>query len=271
MSDRPEAVVKSVRAWFEHVEADLDTAVRALAPPARHKNAAVLAQQAAEKAMKAYLIWLGLEEIPWTHNLLRLHQLLIEHGGAPLTEEFVDLVNEYGPRMRYPDQPGPPAQRAPEVVMSALRLVTEIRRRIAGDSEQGSRAVAVLDPASPRVWMEYAEDDLDALRLLSEEPRLAPAASFWGQQAAEKALKAYLVSLGLPCGALRHDLLALADRIVELGGQAAPREPLRRLNPLVDADGYPAMPPPTEEEAYDALDLAEQVVRFVRQALGFDR
>jgi len=91
-------------------------------------------------------------------------------------------------------------------------------------------------------------------------PAQTGSASFHAQQAAEKALKGYLVSLGVERPPRTHDLLVLAGMIKQRGGSPPPESDLRVLNQHGVASRYPPAPPPTEAEAERALAMAEEVV-----------
>ncbi len=72
---RPEAV-NEAREWLKRAELDLRLAERALRiPPALAGGAAYHVQQAAEKALKAVLIFLQID-FPHRHNLDALRNLI---------------------------------------------------------------------------------------------------------------------------------------------------------------------------------------------------
>jgi HEPN domain-containing protein len=122
--------------------------------------------------------------------------------------------------------------------------------------------------ASAESWLEYATRDLRAASVLSGEPDLSGAACFHAQQAAEKALKALLAWLSDEDIPRTHDLLHLNSLIVERGGPQLPRNSLRVLSQHAVASRYPEIELPTDREAAQARQLAEEVVNQVRQAVG---
>jgi len=99
-------------------------AVAAVAP----RQAAYLAQQAAEKAIKATIALEG-REPPWTHDLL----FLLEHspGEAGLRGVRVDIVALSGAQAvaRYPQPDEPPydPEEAEQLVADASRLVVRVQ------------------------------------------------------------------------------------------------------------------------------------------------
>lgn len=124
------------------------------------------------------------------------------------------------------------------------------------------------DSATPEVWLQYAEADLKVANLLEGHEDMAPIIAFHSQQAAEKALKGYLARLGDEAIPRTHDLKLLAGRVVGRGGQEPPREGIAVLSSQAVVPRYPTADPPTPGEAAHARDLAEQVVTFVREAIG---
>ena len=114
------------------------------------------------------------------------------------------------------------------------------------------------EATDPLAWLVRAKSSLSRARagrispeVLWEEP------CFDAQQAAEKALKALLVALGIPFPKT-HDL----ERLLELIRPRIPvpleLEALVRLNPFAVASRYPGdLPEATEEDWREALALAE--------------
>jgi HEPN domain-containing protein len=118
-------------------------------------------------------------------------------------------------------------------------------------------------------WLLRAQRDLLAVeRALSGEPVLGDQAAFHSQQAAEKALKAFLAAHDHPF-ARTHNL----ERLVRLCQGIDPvfvgfTEAAHTLNPYVTQFRYPGGPlEPALEEAREALRLASEVIEFVRQRL----
>jgi HEPN domain-containing protein len=120
-----------------------------------------------------------------------------------------------------------------------------------------------------RDWLRRAQRDLLAVeRALSGEPMLGDQAAFHSQQAAEKALKAFLTAHDHPF-AKTHNL----ERLVRLCQRIDPAfigfiEAAHTLNPYATQFRYPGGPlEPAPDEAREALRLASEVVECVRQRL----
>ena len=128
------------------------------------------------------------------------------------------------------------------------------------------------EATDPLAWLVRAKSSLARARagrispeVLWEEP------CFDAQQAAEKALKALLVALGIPFPKT-HDL----ERLLELIRPRIPvpleLEALVRLNPVAVASRYPGdLPEATEEDWREALALAERAVAWVEEVLKSSR
>lgn len=120
--------------------------------------------------------------------------------------------------------------------------------------------------APPCDWLRKAENDLKASRILLQE-ELPDESAFHAQQAAEKALKALLVTLGVkpPRTHSIERLLSLMEDKVDASW--AYEEDIPALSYYAIEIRYPG-PPVTEEEAGEALNLARKVVGWVREKLG---
>ena len=117
-------------------------------------------------------------------------------------------------------------------------------------------------------WFEKADDDLDAARRLLGPPKPLPWVScFHAQQCAEKYLKGYLVAQAIEFNFV-HDLFYLMQ-------ECANRQPafleLEATTEILAKYGagmrYPMedFVSPDEDEAWEAVRLAEKVAAFVRQ------
>jgi len=126
-----------------------------------------------------------------------------------------------------------------------------------------------MPPSDPRVglaraWLDRAGRDLRLSRLAVGDPSLSGLAAFHCQQAAEKALKAFLAWRNEPLPRT-HDLPALLVRCQALEPPfAALQHAAGTLDVYLTSGRYPdAGPEPSVAEAQQALQLAEQVVAFV--------
>ena len=128
------ALVAETRAWLEKAWEDLAAAALDLgANPPLCGDTAFHAQQAVEKALKAFLTWHG-REFRKTHNLIELGQ----HGGEldrnlePLLRQAAPLT-EYAWKFRYPGDPERPTQQeAEEALATARRVYDAVVERLPG-------------------------------------------------------------------------------------------------------------------------------------------
>jgi len=122
-------------------------------------------------------------------------------------------------------------------------------------------------PDDPREWMGRARGNLARAKRRAPGDYLEDLC-FDAQQAAEKALKAVLISRGVEFP-YTHDVGRLLS-LLEVAGNVIPEE-VRRAEILSDyawASRYPSAAPPISEQAYaDAIRMAEAVVRWVDKRL----
>ena len=124
------------------------------------------------------------------------------------------------------------------------------------------------DIGSPREWLRYAEADLNLARMPLPEGTMHEQLCFHAQQAAEKALKAVLVSLGSDFP-YTHDLRILTEiisRQIAISPSVARCAGL--LTPYAVPFRYPgAYEPVQDEERQEAVRAAREVVEWARQYL----
>ncbi len=124
----------------------------------------------------------------------------------------------------------------------------------------GRRAV----PASPADWLAHAESDLNLARLAKDREDILPEqVCFHAQQAAEKALKAVLLSRGIEFP-LVHDIEVLV-RLAEGKGIALPAgiADASALTPYAIEARYPGYPEEiSSTDVHEAIHLAERVVAW---------
>ncbi|HEY3397741.1 MAG TPA: HEPN domain-containing protein [Armatimonadota bacterium] len=118
----PERDLASAQAWLEYADADLNAAETLRAGGAEPNNICFHCQQAAEKAYKAYLAWLGDESIPRVHDLEYLTGRILAQGGAQPPAADLDQLTEYVITGRYPGV----EPITPEEVEPALALAREV-------------------------------------------------------------------------------------------------------------------------------------------------
>lgn len=115
-------------------------------------------------------------------------------------------------------------------------------------------------------WLFKAGHDLrSARRLFTDEPPILDTAAYHCQQAAEKALKAFLVLHDIPFSKI-HLLLPLVEQCVDVDPVFADlREAAEALTPFATVFRYPGdVLEPEMTDVVEGIALAEQVVEFVR-------
>ena len=116
---------------------------------------------------------------------------------------------------------------------------------------------------SPDEWMKYARADLVFARLPLPTGGLYEQLCFHAQQAAEKALKALLVQLGIAVPKT-HNLQGLVDLLPSKLANDPVFRDAPRLSIYAVTFRYPGEEEPiTEDEYHDALKLAERVIARV--------
>jgi HEPN domain-containing protein len=106
--------------------------------PSRVRQSLFHAQQAAEKSLKAFLIWHE-QPFPLTHDLARLLRLCvsIDSGIATGVEPALDLT-QFAARFRYPGEDDVPSiEEAQLWVAAAAGVLDCVRIRIAGNGASG--------------------------------------------------------------------------------------------------------------------------------------
>jgi len=123
--------------------------------------------------------------------------------------------------------------------------------------------------AEAKDWLARSAEDLAAAeRLLQTPPPLLATAAYHAQQAAEKALKAFLAGRNIAFRLTHNleELVSAAEEVDASFGQFATTA--RTLTPYAVRFRYPGGPvAPTPVEAEEALDLAQKLVQFVRGRL----
>jgi HEPN domain-containing protein len=126
-------------AWLQFAADDLDTARVLLgAMPSRVRQSLFHAQQAAEKSLKAFLIWHE-RSFPLTHDLAVLLRLCvsIDSGIAPGVEPALDLT-QFAARFRYPGEDEIPSlEEARQWVAAAAGVLDCVSMRIARGQTAG--------------------------------------------------------------------------------------------------------------------------------------
>jgi HEPN domain-containing protein len=124
--------------------------------------------------------------------------------------------------------------------------------------------------ADAREWLSYADEDLASCRVLLQSPlALVGTASYHAQQAAEKALKAFLVAREHPL-VRTHDVGVLVARCESIDASFAPfTAAAARLTPYAVMHRYPrASDIPEMADVEQALADADTILEFVRTKLA---
>ncbi len=100
---KPKKMPGSPQEWLNHAKSDLRLAhLAAMDELVRREQACFHAQQAAEKAIKAALVWAGIE-FPLTHDIEELLEIVDSSGiTAPKEVQGAGLLTPYAVEFRYP-------------------------------------------------------------------------------------------------------------------------------------------------------------------------
>jgi HEPN domain-containing protein len=92
--------------WFRFGDMDLDAAEPLQSHRPQHLEIICFhCQQSAEKYLKGYLIFSGLEQPPRIHDLRKLRQLCLEYDEQfDLIADACEALTIYGVQPRYPDE-----------------------------------------------------------------------------------------------------------------------------------------------------------------------
>ena len=113
---------------------------------------------------------------------------------------------------------------------------------------------------SPSDWLRYARSDLELARIVRPDEVLFEGLCFHAQQAAEKALKAVLISKGIP-PPKTHNLRTLLDLLPQEVISSHEIEDAASLSDYAVTSRYPGDFEPVDEEEYqETIKLAEEVV-----------
>ncbi len=119
-----------------------------------------------------------------------------------------------------------------------------------------------IAPGSPLDWLRHAWSDLEIALMIRNSRILLEDLCFHAQQAAEKALKAVLISKSIPFPRT-HNIRTLLDLLPQ---DVMPPKEVKETASLTDyavLSRYPGdLEPVTEEEYRKALGLAEIVVKW---------
>ena len=115
----------SVRNWLRKAARDVRAAESLIDDEDMAEVVAFHAQQAVEKAMKGVAAFLGVQEIPRTHNLEELAHLVARAGGhLPASEDELEAFEPFAVSVRYDEEPVPDE--------AAIRAALALARRFLG-------------------------------------------------------------------------------------------------------------------------------------------
>jgi HEPN domain-containing protein len=119
-----------VRSWIRKAESDLDALELILAANKALDAACFHAQQAAEKYLKAYLIYFDID-FPYVHDIEKLIHLCASHN-----TEFSDLADSagmltpYAVELRYDDDFWPAGEDVTDARQAALAVKTMVLNKL---------------------------------------------------------------------------------------------------------------------------------------------
>lgn len=133
-----EGTERLIRAWLNKARHDIETARRVLYHNQPITDTAVYhCQQAAEKALKAVLIYHG-ESVFKTHDLIALLTKCANHDPVFINwVETAATLTPYATAFRYPaNDPDPSLADAEQAVKMATELLDFVQSRLAPDPDQ---------------------------------------------------------------------------------------------------------------------------------------
>lgn len=125
-------------------------------------------------------------------------------------------------------------------------------------------------PEEAGEWLRIAREDLRLAQFgIESDPPILGISLYHAQQAAEKALKAFLVSRGEPYP-LTHNVTELARPVIALDESLRTViEPGLALTGFATLFRYPGAPEePSVEESRDWLDIAQRICRAVEDRIA---
>jgi len=136
------AVVDKVLKWLDYGDEDLRLARHglSLASSCPYRLIAFHAQQCAEKHLKAYLVFRGID-FPYTHNISRLLELCGEE--APWAENLLDAeeLSPFATTVRYP---GEEEEVTEEEAVRAINIAAKVYDVVRGALRQEGITISEL-------------------------------------------------------------------------------------------------------------------------------
>ena len=125
-----------------------------------------------------------------------------------------------------------------------------------------------VEKGSPQDWLVYARSDLELARRGKSPGILLETLCFHAQQAAEKALKAVLIQLGIPT-IKSHNIGALLSLLPDSVSTPSEIQEAVILTDYAVVTRYPGDYEPVADQEYqEALRLAESVLLWSENQIG---
>lgn len=117
-----------VKGWLIKAEKDIDTAQHMLAQGEDYTDIVCFhAQQAAEKSLKSYLVWLGVS-FPKTHVLEDLLDLISPYDNSLEPWRFdLQMLTPLAVETRYPEFTQPSLSEAQQAVIAAEQVFSQVK------------------------------------------------------------------------------------------------------------------------------------------------
>ena len=123
-----ETIERKVREWLLYAQQDHDVARHTLSmQDCPHQVVCFLAQQSAEKSLKAFLVFRG-QEVPFSHNISMLLERCERLAAWPSQLVEAERLTPYAVVTRYPGSPEPLTVEEARAAVDLARLVVDTVR-----------------------------------------------------------------------------------------------------------------------------------------------
>lgn len=129
MKEPSERTVQKVRQWIAYADDDLRVAVHTMGMPPQDRPSRLIAyhaQQCAEKYLKAYLVYRGVD-FPYTHNISLLLEACGKFAAWPAELQDAKELSAYVITARYP---GIDTEVTREEAQRTIDLAQQVRSRV---------------------------------------------------------------------------------------------------------------------------------------------
>ena len=147
MKGNDDTVLRRVRDWAAYADEDLRLARHALtlASGCPYRLIAYHAQQCAEKYLKSFLVFSGVD-FPYTHNISRLIELCGERAGWAETILDAEELTPFAITARYP---GENVEVTREEALRAIEIAAAVRMAVRGALREQGLVVGEPEAAGP--------------------------------------------------------------------------------------------------------------------------